>query len=164
MFRRNLFAVVMLLGLILSAAFASWTQDTSDPGKSSPPIARSFPPDTAKYSRPATPNDVAPAKGLSTPGFTVVEVPNSAGGEPDIAINPLNLNQISVHAGFGGWSGNAPNELSSDGGLTWTQIFQIPNPTGVTGQGVSLRHYARLGNGRKSVRGVSGTHRCLFRV
>jgi hypothetical protein len=136
MFRRNLFAVVMVLGLILSAAFASWTQDTSDAGKSSPPIARSFPPDTTEYSRPAIPHDLtAHAKGLSSPGFTVVEVPNSAGGEPDIAINPLNLNQIAVHAGFGGWSGNAPNEMSSDGGLTWTQIFEIPNPTGVAGQG-----------------------------
>src|ERR1700693_428715 len=134
MFRRNLFAVVMVLGLILSAAFASWTQDPSDAGKSSPPIARSFPPDTANYSRPATPGDLTShAKGLSSPGFLVVEVPNSAGGEPDLAINPLNLNQIVVHAGFGGWSGNAPNEVSSDGGLTWTQRFQIPNPTGVTG-------------------------------
>ena len=136
MLRRNLFVIAMLLGLILSAAFTSWTQDGSDPGKASPPIAKSFPPDTTKYSRPAVPNDVAAhAKGLSSPGFLVVEVPNSSGGEPDLAINPLNLNQIVVHAGFGGWSGNAPNEVSSDGGLTWTQIFQIPNPTGVAGQG-----------------------------
>lgn len=102
MVRRNLFVVVVLLSLILSAAFTSWTQDTSEAGKSAPPIARSFPPDTTNYSRPAVPQDLVHAKGLSTPGFTVVEVPNSAGGEPDLAINPLNLNQIVVHAGFGG--------------------------------------------------------------
>lgn len=136
MLRRNLFVVIVLLGLIVSAAFTSWTQDTSDAGKPTPPIARSYPPDTTNYSRPATSHDVAThAKGLSSPGFTVVEVPNSAGGEPDLAINPLNTNQILVHAGFGGWPGNAPNEVSSDGGLTWTQLFQIPNPTGVAGQG-----------------------------
>ncbi len=135
MFKRNLFAVVVLLGLIVSAAFTSWTQDTSDAGISSPPIARSWPPDVTNYARPATAYDIGHAKGLSAPGFFVVEVPNSAGGEPDLAINPLNLNQIVVHAGFGGWAGSAPNEVSNDGGLTWTQRFQIPNPTGVSGQG-----------------------------
>jgi len=129
MLRRNLFVVVVLLGLIFSAAFTSWTQDTSAAGKSAP-AERSWPPDLTTYTRKATTHDVV-SKGASTPVlFQPVEIPNSAGGEPDIAINPLNLNQIVVHAGFGGWNGNAPNFVSNDGGLTWTTRFQIPNPPG----------------------------------
>jgi HYDIN/CFA65/VesB-like, Ig-like domain len=147
MLRRNLFALVVLLGLILSAAFTSWTQDTSDAGKKSglPPVSSS-PPDLTDYARPAIPGDLAasqtlsPSKGatalsdnsLSSPGFFVVEVPNSGGGEPDIAINPTNLNQIVIHEGFGGWNGNATNFVSNDGGITWTASNQIPPPTGIT--------------------------------
>jgi hypothetical protein len=142
MLRRNLFVVAVLLALILSAAFASWTQDTSDTtGKSVRPPVSSSPPDSTKYSRPATPGDRNPTKSssalssqavLSSPGFTVVEVPGSGGGEPDIAINPLNQKQIVIHQGFGGWSGNATNFISNDGGITWTASNQIPPPTGVT--------------------------------
>jgi hypothetical protein len=138
----------VLLGLILSAAFTSWTQDTSGAGSSSLPPAISSPPDLTDYSRPATPGDWAVSKsskavsskaGFSsngasaTPGFIVVEVPNATGGEPDIAINPLNLNQIVVHTFAGGaWNSNAGNFISSDGGLTWTLSAQIPPPTGIT--------------------------------
>src|SRR5260370_10749712 len=143
MLRRNLFVVVVLLALILSAAFTSWTQDTSATGgKSVRRPVSSSPPDLTKYSRPAIPGDRAPSKtskassseaALSSPGFTVVEVPNATGGEPDIAINPLNLNQIVVHTFAGGaWNSNAGNFISSDGGLTWTLSAQIPPPTGVT--------------------------------
>jgi hypothetical protein len=145
MLRRNAFVVVALLALIFSAAFSSWTQDTSSGSNGGPPAVRSFPPDFTRYSRPAIPGDVNPSKSaktkkslatkaaLATPGFTVVEVPNSGGGEPDLAINPFNLNDIVVHAGFGGWNGLAPNEVSTDGGLTWTQEFEIPPPPGGTG-------------------------------
>jgi len=130
MFRRNLFVVVVLIGLIFSAAFTSYTQDTSGAGKT-PPAANSWPPDLTDYTRPATAHDVL-SKGASTPVlFQPVEIPNSAGGEPDIAINPLNQNQIVVHAGFGGWTANAPNFVSSDGGLTWTTRSQIPTPPGI---------------------------------
>src|SRR6266446_4154616 len=132
MFRRNLFVVVVLIGLILSAAFTSWTQDTAGVGRSAPPAANSWPPDLTNYTRPASTHDVL-SKGASTPVlFQPVEIPNSAGGEPDIAINPLNLNQIVVHAGFGGWNGNAPNFVSNNGGLTWTTRNQIPPPPGAT--------------------------------
>ena len=134
MFRRNVFVVVVLLGLIFSAAYTSWTQVTSHAGNSSTPAVRSWPPDLAKYSRRAIPGDVIAkpkgAAGFLAPGFFVVDVPNSSGGEPDIAINPTNPNQIVVHAGFGGWNGNAPNEISNDGGLTWNQAAQIPPPGG----------------------------------
>src|SRR5580692_11987865 len=133
MFRRNAFVLVVLLALIVSAAFTSWTQDDLGAGKKAPGSGKSFPPDTTDYARRAVPSDTAlskSAKGLSAPGFFVVEVPNSAGGEPDIAINPTNLNQIVVHGGFGGWNGNAPNQISNDGGLTWNQVFQIPPPPG----------------------------------
>jgi len=142
MLRRNLFAAVVLLGLILSAAFTSWTQNTSDAGGTSLPPVSSSPPDLTNYSRPAIPGDRAVSKtskslsskaALSSPGFTVVEIPNATGGEPDIAINPLNLNQIVVHTFAGGsWNSNAGNFISSDGGLTWTLSAQIPPPTGVT--------------------------------
>lgn len=134
MLRRNLFVVVVLLGLILSAAFTSWTQDTSEAGRSTPNIARSSPPDTTNYAHPATAADLVSVKSgaaLSSPGFVVVEVPNSSGGEPDIAINPLNQKQIVIHEGFGGWGGNAKNFISNDGGLTWNGVDQIPPPTGV---------------------------------
>ena len=140
MFRRNLFALVVLIALILSAAFTSWTQDTSGVDNKSMPPVSSSPPDLTNYSRPATPGDLAVSKaGFSTGGASVtpvvVEVPNSAGGEPDIAINPLNLNQIVIHQGFGGWNGNAPNFVSNDGGLTWTQANQIPPPPGIINTG-----------------------------
>jgi len=101
MFRRNVFVVVVLLGLILSAAFTSWTQDTSDAGKRSSLSGSSFPPDFTKYTRPSIPGDVIAKPKGSTVLFQPVEVPNSAGGEPDLAINPTNLKQITVHAGFG---------------------------------------------------------------
>ena len=136
MLRRNFFVVVVMLGLILSAAFTSWTQGTSIAGNSAPAIAKSWPPDLTNYARPATAHDIVSTKGVSgvsSPGFTVVEVPESGGGEPDIAINPLNPKQIVIHAGFGGWNGNAPNFISSDGGVTWTTSNQIPNPPGAGG-------------------------------
>jgi len=131
MFRRNLFVVVVLIGLILSAAFTSWTQDTSGAGSSAGDL-RSFPPDTTKYTRPSIPGDVIAKPKGSAVLFQPVDIPGSAGGEPDIAINPLNKNQIVVFAGFGGfaWNGNAFNLVSNDGGLTWTKRFQIPPPPG----------------------------------
>ena len=131
MFRRNLFVVVVLLGLIFSAVLTTWNQSLNA-GSTEPPAESSWPPDLTSYTRKATTHDVV-SKGASGPVlFTPVEIPNSAGGEPDIAINPLNLNQIVVHAGFGGWNGNAPNFVSSDGGLTWTTRNQIPPPPGIT--------------------------------
>ena len=135
MSRRHLFVAAVFLALIFSALFTSWTSEAVGAGKkTSEPLVSSFPPDTIDYSRPAIPNDVSvsgAAKGFSSPAFLVVDIPNSGGGEPDIAINPLNLSQIVVHAGFGGWgSGNAPNFVSSDGGITWTTSNQIPPPPG----------------------------------
>jgi hypothetical protein len=118
---------------MFSAAFVSWTSHAADPGdQTAVPAVSSFPPDTNTYSRPAVSNDLTAsgAKGLSTPGFLVVDIPNSGGGEPDIAINPVHPNEIVVHAGFGGWDGNAPNFVSQDGGLTWTPRNQIPPPPG----------------------------------
>jgi len=135
MFRRNIFVVVVLLGLILSAAFTSWTQDTSGAGKSSSLSGSSYPPDTTKYTRRRVPGDLTVKPKGAGVLFQPVEIPGSPNGEPDIAINPFNPNQIVVHAGFGGWNGNAPNFLSSDGGLTWTEVFQIPPPPGAPNTG-----------------------------
>ena len=135
MFRRNLFVVVVMLALILSAAFTSWTVNTSNAGTSVPPVVSTWPPDLTKYTRPATAQDVvSKPRGASTPmSIQPVEVPDSGGGEPDIAINPKNLNQIVIHAGFGGWTGDAPNFVSNDGGMTWSTRNQIPPPPGIAG-------------------------------
>src|SRR5260370_34899179 len=98
MLRRNLFVVVVLIGLILSAAFTSWTQDTAGVGRSAPPAANSWPPDLTNYTPPASTHDV-PSKGASTPVlFQTVEIPNSAGGWPNIATTPPNLIPIALTA------------------------------------------------------------------
>lgn len=132
MIRRNFFIVGALLSLIVSAAFSLRTSNAGDSSAS----VSSWPPDVNNYKRPAIAGDVAVSGrakgGFSSPGFFINEVPDSAGGEPDIAINPLNPKQIVIHAGFLGWfSGNAPNFVSNDGGVTWTTKAQIPPPTGI---------------------------------
>ncbi|HYL58480.1 MAG TPA: hypothetical protein VEU51_06385, partial [Candidatus Acidoferrales bacterium] len=132
----------MFVSLMFSAVFMSWTSNAADQGKVVPPVS-SYPPDTTTYSRPTVSDEQAPAgakgsagvKGAAPAGFLVVDIPNSGGGEPDVAINPLNLNQIVVHAGFGGWNGNASNFVSTDGGLTWTTSNQIPPPPGAPNTG-----------------------------
>jgi hypothetical protein len=128
--RKNFFIVGVLLSLIFSAAFAL---RTSNAGGSSTASVKAWPPDVTHYARPAISGDLSVSRsseGFTSPGFFVTEVPGSPGGEPDISINPTNQNQIVIHAGFGGWNGNASNFISTDGGLTWTTSPQIPPPPG----------------------------------
>ena len=111
MLRRHVFVAAVFLSLIFSATFTSSTSNAADTSGKSPQLGNSYPPDTNTYSRPAVSDEqtAGGAKGSAPAGFLVVDIPNSGGGEPDIAINPLNTNQIVVHAGFGGWNGSAPN-------------------------------------------------------
>src|SRR6267142_2642629 len=51
MLRRNLFIGVVVFGLVFSLAYTSWTSDLRN-------AVGSWPPDTAKYARPAIPDDL----------------------------------------------------------------------------------------------------------
>ena len=55
---------------------------------------------------------------------------NSGDTEPSIAVNPLNPLEIVVVAFSGNWTSttSAPVWKSSDGGLTWRRVPQIPQP------------------------------------
>jgi CARDB protein len=68
---------------------------------------------------------------------------NLADTEPSIAVNPANPLEIAVVAFSGNWGPavtgaqvNAPVWKSTDGGLTWTKVNQIPQPApGFSGPG-----------------------------
>ena len=111
---------------------------------------RSAPPDTTPYVRPILVEDLFPAgrAALLTgrPQIFIVDVvinntnanltntDTANDGETSIAINPANPDEIAATAFSGSWpggGGNAPVWHSTDGGLTWTKQFTIPNPTGV---------------------------------
>jgi hypothetical protein len=121
--------------------------------------AKSSPPDTTRYSRPAVSADrpAAPAAqpNLPTPGLNLMRqvdtVVNNTNpnlkntdtfndGETSIAINPSNYNEIVITAFSGCWvvcgtGNNAPVWVSLDGGSTWTEQFTVPVPP--SGAGVS---------------------------
>jgi hypothetical protein len=108
-------------------------------------MVKDSPPDTTPYTRGLVAEDFAPG-GVDTltPDLFVrdVVVSNtnanltntdmSNDGEPSIAINPLNTNEIVITAFSGIWNPNAPLWHSLDGGSTWTKQFTIPPPPGIT--------------------------------
>ena len=114
--------------------------------------ARSAPPDTTPYTRPALPEDSTP-RGVRAipllPGVSsiVVDVvvnntdPNLTNtdtfndGETSIAVNPANINEIVITAFSESWGANAPLWRSTDGGNIWTKQFTIPAPPGVAAAG-----------------------------
>jgi len=55
---------------------------------------------------------------------------NNGDTEPSIAVNPTNPNEVVVVSFSGNWTAtqNAPVWKSSDGGLTWRPVPQIPQP------------------------------------
>ncbi len=127
------------LGLALSSVTLSWAQES----------ARSYPPDTTPYSRPAIGADTAdPVRGVeSTAGSssnligvidTVVNNTDASlqttdtfnDGETSIAVNPLNRREIVISAFSGSWGTNAPIWHSTNGGQTWTKRFTVPVPPG----------------------------------
>ncbi len=86
------------------------------------------------------------------------DVNNSGDTEPSIAVNPTNPLEIVVVAFSGNWSAtqNAPVWKSSDGGLTWRRVPQIPRPAaGLAGpndqkaafDSAGRLHIAELGTG-----------------
>ena len=116
----------------------------------------SSPKDTFPYARPAIRADYSAGgggplgpKGLISPfppvflvdvvisntDTTLTNTDTLNDGEPSIAVNPLNPDEIVIHSDFGGWTGNARVWHSTDGGVTWTQEFTVPSPPGGVGVG-----------------------------
>src|SRR5215813_12550528 len=116
--------------------------------QSDDPSGKSSPPDMTAYVRNAipddhTPNILAPASPSVFQAPTVVDVvvnntdptltmtDTFNDGEPSIAVNPLNPNEIVITAFSGSWGANAPVWHSMDGGNTWTKRFTVPAPPGI---------------------------------
>ncbi len=126
--------LLAILGLPLAMA-----QDDKDQD-------RDYPPDLTETFRPAVPQDLYPGgkPALGPQGaISIVDVVVSntnanlkytnttPNGEPSIAINPANTNEISILAFSGSWGANAPVWYSTNGGTTWGFDKTIPNPPGL---------------------------------
>lgn len=116
-------------------------------------MEKDAPPDTTPYARPAIAEDYAPGGHLALPLLNLPTAifptafvrdvvvsntnPNLAttdtanDGEPSIAVDPNNTNQIVISAFSGSWGANAPIWESNDGGNTWTERFTVPVPPGL---------------------------------
>lgn len=120
-----------------------------------PLMEKDSPPDLTPYNRPAIPEDLNPGGGPvrlpgkpalpsaifptifvrdlvvsnTNPNLTTTDIAND--GEPSIAIDPTNTNQIVISAFSGSWGANAPLWHSTDGGNTWTEQFTVPVPPGL---------------------------------
>jgi len=108
---------------------------------------QSWPLDLTDYFRDALPEDNIPLEleeyngVFPTPIVVDVVVNNTNAtlkvtdlfndGEPTIAVNPLNANEIVLTAFSGAWGVNAPIWHSTNGGNTWTKRFTVPAPPGV---------------------------------
>jgi hypothetical protein len=53
-------------------------------------------------------------------------------GEPSIAVNPSNSDEIVITAFSGSWGANAPIWHSTDAGNIWTKSFTVPAPPGIS--------------------------------
>jgi hypothetical protein len=118
-------------------------------------MEKDSPPDTIEYNRPMMREDFAPGgrPALPQPNLPSAIFPTAFvrdvvvsntnanlqntdtanDGEPSIAINPSNTNEIVISAFSGGWGANAPIWHSTDGGATWTKQFTVPAPPGIPG-------------------------------
>src|SRR6185503_12088775 len=123
-----------------SAAPEVKSQVTTDQKES----IRDAPPDTTPYVRGMVSEDFSPggrralAQSLfvrdvvvsnTDPNLTNSDTFND--GEPSIAVNPSDPNQIAITAFSGSWGSTSPIWHSTDGGSTWTKRFTIPVPPGV---------------------------------
>jgi len=97
------------------------------------------PPDLTPYNRPLVAAErrrvlTPPAGGalvdLVVSAFGAASGDTAGDGEPSIAIDPNNPNNITISAFSGGWGANAPLWNSTDGGATWTEDFTVPQPPG----------------------------------
>jgi uncharacterized repeat protein (TIGR01451 family) len=126
---------------------------TSRSQQKEPAMEKNSPPDTTPYARPAIPEDYAPGGHpalpqleLPTPIFPTAFVrdlvvsntnPNLTNtdiandGEPSIAINPSNTNEIVITAFSGNDGANTPLWHTTDGENTWSKQFTIPAAPGV---------------------------------
>lgn len=130
----SLILSVLLLGMVIG----SWAQGKSEDVRSSPK-------DTTPYVRETVPEDYAPEGflGAFPPAIFIVDAvvnntdPNLTNtdtandGETSIAVNPLDPNEIVISTFSGSWGANAPIYHTTDGGITWTKRFTIPNPPGI---------------------------------
>ncbi len=113
---------------------------SNQPMKDSPPdltpyTRKAVPEDYGTPERPALPQVVIPQSVVvdvvvnnTDPTLTNTDTFND--GEPTIAINPQNTNEIVISAFSGSWGANSPIWHSLDGGLTWTKQFSVPVPPG----------------------------------
>jgi hypothetical protein len=126
------------------------TSRSQEPETTNKNNKKSSPPDTTSYARPAIAEDYAPG---GHPALPQLELPSAIfptafvrdvvvsntnpnltntnmtnDGEPSIAINPANTNQISLTAFSERWGANAPLWNSTDGGSTWSEQFTVPVP------------------------------------
>jgi hypothetical protein len=104
----------------------------------------SAPGDRTAVVRPLSPDDENPlgrAMGATVPGVFIrnlvvsntdpdlLDDDGEGDGEPSIAINPNNPDEIVILAFSGGWGGGAaPLWHSTDGGLTWSKLDTIADP------------------------------------
>jgi hypothetical protein len=65
----------------------------------------------------------------TNPNLATTDTAND--GEPSIAIDPNNTNEIVISAFSGSWGANAPLWHSLDGGNNWTRQFTVPVPPGL---------------------------------
>src|SRR5262245_52161003 len=151
---RDLFFILgCLLSLICMLVIvpppASHSQEQREMEKDSPP-------DITPYSRPAIPEDKNPGGGgppigapqpdlptaifptifvrdlvVSNTNANLTNTDTANDGEPSIAIDPNNTNQIVISAFSGSWGANAPLWHSTDGGNNWTKQFTVPVPPGL---------------------------------
>jgi len=145
-----LLATLSLLALASIAHAASRSPRVGSPvptrpPRGQPPLVKSSPPDRNDYNRPAIPGDIRNVAGAVPAGYTLADVvvsnsdPNLAltdtisDGEPSLAVNSSNTNQLAMGAFSSNWgSGNAAIWYSSNGGATWTKAFTVPRPTNVS--------------------------------
>jgi len=145
-------AVVLLVSaLAQSPAASALAQSTA--ATRNEQSTNSSPKDTTPYVRPAVPEDykvgeerLPEAISPFPPVFMVDVVVNNTDpnltntdtrndGEPSIAVNPLDPDEIVIHSDFGGWTGNADVWHSTDAGMTWTRELSVPSPPGAGGAG-----------------------------
>src|SRR4051794_37712912 len=125
--------LLALVALSLSALAAGGGTASADNGNGNGSAFSSSPADKTHPTHPASAEDKLHGKKgrLGAQGF--VRDGGSTGSEPSIAINPANVNNIVIAAGFGGWNGNAPLLTSTDGGDTFTSNGAVTAPPGAAG-------------------------------
>ena len=155
---RNWIFVSAFLAFLL-ALFVVVPVPTSRSQQNQPLMEKDSPPDTFDYGRPAIREDFAPG---GRPALPTVNLPSAIfptpfvrdlvvsntnpnltntdtanDGEPSIAINPSNTNEIVISAFSGSWGANAPIWHSTDGGSTWTKQVTVPAPPGIAVAGLN---------------------------